>query len=201
MSKRKKKIFLIQFSFLVLGLIIIFFTYKEKNISGSDKIVPENKQIEVKKKLLDKSQKGDVFYNIEYSGLDLSGNRYVLRSEEAFTVKDNTELIKLKLVKAFFYLKDDTVLTVNSKAGIYNNKSLDMIFTDNVSAFYEGSELYAERAEYSNQKSFLMISDNVIVNDARGRVFADKLLFNIKDQTLNISSIDNRKVNTKLNLK
>ena len=30
---------------------------------------------------------GDIFYNIEYSGLDLTGNRYILRSDEARTNK------------------------------------------------------------------------------------------------------------------
>ena len=60
-----------------------------------------------------------------------------------------------------------------------------MIFTGNVSAVYEGSKLTAQKADYSNSKSFLTISDNVIVTDDKGVIAADKLLFDIKKQNLN----------------
>ena len=38
----------------------------------------------------------------------------------------NSELIDMTGVKAFFYFKDDTILTVSSDHAIYNNKTLDM---------------------------------------------------------------------------
>ena len=38
-------------------------------------------------------------------------------------------------VEAIFYFKDDTNLQVFSKSGIYNNKTLDMQFKENVKAF------------------------------------------------------------------
>ena len=74
-------------------------------------------------------------------------------------------------------------------------------FYGNVMAKYEGSELFAEKAEYSNSKSYLMISNNVKVKDYRGTMFADKLLFDIKKQTLNIASTKDGKVNANINLK
>ena len=45
-----------------------------------------------------------------------------------------------------------------SEKGVYNNVSLDMVFTINVKAEYEGSKLSAQRAEYSNSKNFLLLS-------------------------------------------
>ena len=113
----------------------------------------------------------------------------------------NQEIIKMKSVEAMFYFKDYTTMRVVSREGIYNNKTLDMIFTNNVKAFYEGSELLAEKAEFSNLKSFLTITKNVIVKDIRGTMFADKLLFDIKKQKLNISSINDNKINANINLK
>ena len=113
-----------------------------------------------------KSQMRDVFYNIEYSGLDLSGNRYILRAKEAFNEQNNQNIIKMKEVEAIFYFKDDTILKIFSEKGIYNNKTLDMIFTKNVKADYEGSSLIAQKAEYSNSKNFLHISEKVVLNDS-----------------------------------
>ena len=53
----------------------------------------------------------------------------------------------MKIVGAVFYFNDDTVLYVEADKGIYNNKTLDMIFEKNVEADYLGSELFAEKAE------------------------------------------------------
>ena len=46
-----------------------------------------------------------------------------------------------------------------------------------------------------------MISNNVKVKDYRGTMFADKLFFDIKKQTLNIASTKDGKVNANINLK
>ena len=201
MTKRKKKLRIIQFSLLLFGCLIIFFTYLDEENVSKETILSKETQEKLKKQLSKKTTEGDVFYNIEYSGLDLSGNRYILKSKEAATNEINQEIIKMKSVEAMFYFKDDTTMRVVSREGIYNNKTLGMIFTNNVKAFYEGSELLAEKAEYSNLKSFLTITKNVIVKDIRGTMFADKLLFDIKKQKLNISSINDNKINANINLK
>ncbi len=107
----------------------------------------------------------------------------------------------MKYVEANFYFKDNTTLKVKSNSGVYNNKTLDMSFYDNIKADYENSELTAEKAEYSNLKSFLIITNNVKIKDSRGSMIADKLLFDIKKQVLNISSINDKKVNANIDLK
>ena len=201
MIERKKRLRLIQFSLLIFGFLIIFFTYLNKNEFSQEKIVTTEKQVKVKKQLADQSKEGDVFYNIEYSGLDLAGNRYILKSDEAYNSKISNKLVNMKNVKAIFYFKDGTVLNVTSDMGLYNNETLDMNFKNNVEAVYQGSNLFAEKAVYSNSNSFLTISDNVIVKDIRGTVYADKLLFDIKKQELNIASFEENKINANVNLK
>ena len=78
---------------------------KKKNIS-------KETQEKIKKQNRKSNSKDDIFYNIEYSGLDLAGNRYILKSKEAFNDKNNQEIVNMKFVEAFFYFKDDTVLNV-----------------------------------------------------------------------------------------
>jgi len=198
---RKKKLRIYQFSLLFLGILIIFFTYINNEKITEEKIISSETQKKIKKQLADQSSVGDVFFNIEYSGLDLAGNRYILKSKEAKNNKDNQEIVYMKSVEAIFYFKDGTILNVKSEDGIYNNKTLDMQFNRNVKATYEGSELLAQKAEYSNSKSFLIISEKVKVNDIRGSMLADKLYFDIKKQTLSIASTEENKVNANINLK
>ena len=107
----------------------------------------------------------------------------------------------MKAVTANFYFKDNTVLKVVSDSALYNNKSLDMVFTKNVNAFYEGSELFAQRAEFLNSKSSLTVSKEVVIKDTKGTMFADKLIFDIKKKTLNIASYNNNKIKANVDIK
>ena len=201
MIDRKKKIKIIQLSLLVIGSLILFLTYANKSDSPKEEIVSKEIQERIKNQNTNLPENSDIFYNIEYSGLDLAGNRYILKSKEAFNDKNNQEIVQMKFVEAFFYFKDDTVLEVKSDYGIYNNKTLNMNFKKNVKATYEGSELFAQEAEYSNVESFLTITDQVRVKDSKGTMFADKLLFDIKKKKLNIASFNDNKINANINLK
>ena len=201
MIDRKKKIKIIQLSLLVIGSLVLFLTYANKSDSPKEEIVSKEIQERIKNQNTNLPENSDIFYNIEYSGLDLAGNRYILKSKEAFNDKNNQEIVQMKFVEAFFYFKDDTVLEVKSDYGIYNNKTLNMNFKKNVKATYEGSELFAQEAEYSNVESFLTIADQVKVNDSKGTMFADKLLFDIKKKKLNIASFNDNKINANINLK
>ena len=199
----RKKLRIIQISLLILGIIIIFFTYGEKNKFSNEK----DKLFKFTKKNVEKNSKDtseedlNTFYNIEYSGLDLSGNRYILKSEKAISSNKNSEIIDMTGVKAFFYFKDDTILTVSSDHAIYNNKTLDMLFNKNIIAIYENSKLTADKADYSNTLGLLTISDKVKVIDYRGSLDADKLTFDLNNQTLNVASYNNDSINADIKLK
>ncbi len=203
MTYRKKKLILIQISLLLLGLIIAYFTYYNDRSDSKKEIVRENIQKKIAEELKqeDLEEDGNIFYNIEYSGFDLVGNRYILKSKEARTNNIDAELIRMKKINAIFYFKDDTVLYIWSDIGLYNNKTLDMEFEKNVKAIYKNNELFAGKAKYSNSKSFLTISENVKVNGIEGNLVADELLFDIKTQNLNIASYENNKINANINLK
>ena len=200
MIERKKKIKIIQFTLLLVGMLIIFFTYiKRENISG-DKIISSEAQKKIKQQMESQSEQ-DIFYNIEYSGLDLAGNRYILKANEATTDKSNLDIVNMKSTTATFYFKDGTVLNVSSKNGVYNNKSLDMLFSGEVKASYIESKLFADKAEYSNSEGYLTITQNVVIEDSRGTMIADELLFDIKKQTLKIAAFKDNKINANINLK
>jgi len=195
--ERKKKIRIIQFCLLLIGIITLFVTYSDKiNFKNKDLLTRElNKEVE-NNMLADKESdiEGNVFYNIEYSGLDLAGNRYIIKSNSAINNKLDSDLIDMTGVTATFYFKDESILKIKSDFGEYNNNSLDINFKSNIIAEYGESTLKAQYAEYSNSKGFLTITDNVIVNDLQGNLIADKLLFDIKSQTLKIETFNDDRI-------
>jgi len=188
MIERKKKLLIIQFLLLFLGLMIFSITYLKKG-TNSDLTNAQN-LTEMSKK-----EDGNLFYNIEYSGIDLAGNRYIIKSEKAESNVSNENLIDMTGVTAVFYFKDDTILEIKSEFGIYNNDNLDIKFEKNVYANYKKSVLKAQLAEYYNDMGKLIISDNVSVNDIQGNLKADKLVFDVNDKTLEIESFNNNKIN------
>ena len=200
MTYRKKKLLLIQISLLFIGIFIIFFTYLQKKQSDNRNIISKESKKKIESSLDKNAGNADVFYDVSYTGLDLSGNRYILKSKEARNDKFNNELVKMLGLNAFFYFKDGTVLEINSDKGIYNNKTLDIKFEKNVQAYYQESVLFADMAEYSNSKNFLKVSNKVIIKDTKGEIFADELFFDLKKQTLDIKSSLDNKINANLNL-
>ena len=201
MRERKKKLLFAQIILLLSGIFIIMFTYVNRDKDQNSLIISKDDQKKIKDKLINESESGNVFYDIEYSGIDLAGNRYILKSEEAFNNESNQEIINMKFVQAIFYFKDDTVLYVWSDKGLYNNRTLDMKFDGNVRVNYGESELFAQKAEYSNLNSYISITDDVSINDIRGTMVADRLLFDIKKKTLNIESFNENKVNANIKMK
>ena len=195
---RKKKLFLYQIFFVFIGSLLILFTFLQKNRFHDDEIISKNLQKKIDEQIKKKSDNTNTFYDVKYSGLDFEGNRYTISSEEATNSELDSTIVNMNKVKATFYFKDDTVLDISSKNGKYNNKTLDMEFTHDVKAIYENSELYAEKAEFLNSKNYLIVSNDVKVIDSRGTVFADKLIFDIKKKTLNISSMDDKVIKSKV---
>tara|TARA_B100000963_G_scaffold298776_1_gene270590 strand:- start:240 stop:857 length:618 start_codon:yes stop_codon:yes gene_type:complete len=193
--ERKKKLRIIQICLLSIGIITLIFTYSDKT-NFNKKLVTQELKKEIENKIINKNEdtEGNVFYNIEYSGLDLAGNRYILKSKSAINNPLIEDLIDMTGVTATFYFKDGTILKIESEFGEYNNNTLDINFKSNIKAEYEESTLKAQYAEYSNSKGFLKITDDVIVNDIQGNLTADKLLFDIKSQTLKIETFNENKI-------
>ena len=128
----KKKIF--QLSLVFIGLLIIFFTY----FFNLEKKQPSEVVTETETKENEEFLEEGVnrFENVEYKGIDNTGNKFTIGSQFAEFKKEKPELIFMENVKCFFTFKDNTVLLISSKKGIYNNISNDMQFSEDVKMDY-----------------------------------------------------------------
>ena len=193
---RKKKLRIVQLCLISIGILTLIFTYSDKiNLKKKSSTAQELKK-EIDENMVNniENANGNVFYNIEYSGLDLAGNRYILKSQSAINNSLDSDLIDMTGVTAVFYFKDGTILKIKSNFGEYNNSTLDINFKSDIKAEYGESTLEAQYAEYSNSRGFLTVTDNVIVNDIQGNLVADKLLFDIKSQILEIETFNDKRI-------
>ena len=189
----------IQTSLLLLALLLIFFTYflnlkKKQPSTNLDQI----KTVETDKQ---KEKEGVVnaFVDVQYSGFDKNGNRFVIGSKYANFEIDRPNVIRMEQILCTFHFKDGTNLTIISNFGIYNNITDDMEFTENVKMNYLENVLFSEKANFFNAKNELLIEGNVKTISPEGELQADKLDFNLDSKKLKISMYNDKKVNIKVN--
>ena len=189
MTSRKKNLILLQLTIFFITLALIYNTYRDKN-KKTDAVVK-----------IETNANPDVnsFTDIEYSGFDLSGNRYLLKAGQAIFKTNTPQLINMKSVEAKFYLKDGTILSVVSDEGLYNNITLDMIFRKNVKANYLTYSLASDLLSYSNLNAKLISTGNVRGESIeKGKFTADNVEYDLVNKTLNFSMFGNKQVNIKL---
>ena len=197
MTKRKKKLLIIQSTLFFAAILIIFYTFNKSNLPKEDlkvKIIEKNNE----NTKIENTDQSNRFEDVTYSGLDTNNNRYILKSQIAEFETSKPEVIEMTNMKATFYFKDNTVLYVSSDKGIYNNKTNDMKFINNVKSEYEKNYLYSDNLDYLNTSNLLSVYGNVTGSGLNGDIEADKLNFDISKKTLDISMFDNKQVNVNL---
>jgi len=192
-----KKTKFIQISLLLLAFFLIFFTYflnlKKKQTSTNLDQIKTIEPDEQKEKAV------NTFINVEYSGFDKNGNRFVIGSKYANFEIERPEIIEMQQLLCTFYFKDGTNLTIVSNYGIYNNVTDDMEFTESVKMNYLENVLFSEKVNFFNIENELLIEGNVKTKSPEGELQADKLNFDLDSKKLKISMYNDEKVNIKVN--
>ena len=189
----KKKIF--QLSLIFIGLIIIFFTY----FFNLEKKEPSEVVTETETKENEEFLEEGVnrFENVEYKGIDNTGNKFTIGSQFAEFKKEKPELIFMENVECFFTFKDNTVLLISSKKGIYNNISNDMQFSEDVKMDYLENTIFSDRANFNNYENQLLIAGNVRGDGPTTNLKADELDFDLNTKDLKISMYSEERVKIK----
>ena len=189
----KKKIF--QLSLVFIGLLIIFFTY----FFNLEKKQPSEVITETETKENEEFLEEGVnrFENVEYKGIDNTGNKFTIGSQFAEFKKEKPELIFMENVECFFTFKDNTVLLISSKKGIYNNISNDMQFSEDVKMDYLENTIFSDRANFNNYENQLLIAGNVRGDGPTTNLKADELDFDLNTKDLKISMYSEERVKIK----
>ena len=192
--KLNRKI-LFQIILILLGILIIFFTYfnnqeQKDTLKQTEKKIGE---IEVEDRNI------STFENIQYDGIDSNGNKFIINSDYAEFKNDKPNIIYMKEMICRFFFKDGTVLRVTSNRGTYDNISNNMEFEENVKMYYLENRLFSEKASFINSENYLLVEENVVGESPDGNLIADKLDFDLIEKKMKISMYNQDKVNIRLN--
>ena len=179
MTYRKKRLLTIQIILISAAILLIYLFYYQGN--RSDTSVNLNTKLQVSQ---DESSSSNFFEDVEYRGIDANGNRYLLQSKIATFDKDVPELIDMGGMKATFYFKGGKILKIFGDKGMYNNKTNDMKFRENVEVTQGINIIKADNLDYFNLEKKINVYGNVEGKSLDGNFTADNLILNVEAKQL-----------------
>ena len=92
---------------------------------------------------------------------------------------ENSDVMFLRDVVAFIYIKDSDTIKITSNFGKYNSKNYDTIFSENVIVIYPGHKITGEYLDFSFLSNLGTFTENVIYTGEKTNLFADKIEMNL----------------------
>ena len=174
---------------LVIILISVWFylKYFTKNFE-------DVKEVPVIEKI-DENQNSTSTYidDINYVSIDAKGNKYQITAKQAEIKIENADLMFLRDVVAFVFLKDKDTVKITSNFGKYNTKNYDTIFSENVIVVYPGHKVTGEYLDFSFLTNLGVFTTNVIYTGEKTNLFADKMEMNLTTKDTKIFMNDTEK--------
>ena len=124
--------------------------------------------------------------NIDYVSYDNEGNRYQITAEQSEIKIENANIMLLKNVVAYIFIKNSDSIRISSNFGKYNSKNYDTIFSENVIVIYPGHKITGEYLDFSFLKNLGTISKDAVYTGERTNLFADRIEINLSTKDTKI---------------
>ena len=191
-----KKNKIIQFSLVIVGIILLFFTYYS---SDKDKIVDIDKNILVGGVSQLTKEISNILENVEYVGSNNKGTFFELNAAIAEIKYDNPNISHLQDVFVVIKLSDLRTIHIRSDKAKFNKISNDCEFFENVKITEQDNIITSDNLDlYMGSKNLITAYNNVKYNSIKGFLIADKVDMDILKNEANIFMFEkNDKVRVK----
>ena len=185
----KKKTGLQVVMILIIILISLWFylKYFTKNFEDA-------KETPVIEKIDENQNTTSTYINdINYVSSDAKGNKYQITAKQAEIKTENSDVMLLRDVVAYIFIKDSDKIKITSNLSKYNTKNYDTIFSENVIVIYPGQKITGEYLDFSFLNNLGTFTTNVIYTGEKTNLFADKIGVNLITKDTKIFMIDSEK--------
>jgi len=176
---------------MVLVIIIISLWFYLKYFTKNFKDAKDAPIIEK----IDENQNSTSTYidDINYVSTDVKGNKYRITAKKAEIKVENSDVMFLRDVVAFIFIKDSDTIKITSNFGKYNSKNYDTIFSENVIVIYPGHRITGKYLDFSFLNNLGTFTTNVIYTGEKTNLFADKIEINLTTKDTKIFMNDTGK--------
>ena len=190
-----KKNKIIQFSLVIGGIILFFFTYYS---SDKDKIVDIDKNILVGGVSQLTKEISNIIENVEYVGSNNKGTFFELNAAIAEIKYDNPNISYLQDVFVVIKLSNLRTIRIRSDKAVFNKISNDCEFFGNVEITEQDNIITSDNLDLYMSKNLITAYNNVKYNSIKGFLIADKVDMDILKNEANIFMFEkNDKVQVK----
>ena len=176
---------------MIILIIVIFLSIYLKYFKKKPNNLTESSIIEKVETTLNTSS--NYIDEINYTSFDAKGNEYKITAEQAEIDKDNEDIMFLKNIVAYIFIKDSDTIKITSDFGKYNSKNYDTIFSKNVIVMYPGHKIIGEYLDFSFLSNLGTISTDVIYIGNKTKLFADRVEVDLITKDTKIFMNDNSK--------
>ena len=193
MKSNDKKI---QISLIIFGSLLIFFTYffypkiNEKKFL-KDEINPVE-TLEITKDQV------NVFENVTYEGFYNIINPFTIKSDDAYILNDEPEIIYMKEMNVTMYMNDGSIVNIRSDKGRYNKITYDCFFEDNVVASSEDAVVYSDNLDMLASEDLVRAYNNVLLTSEKNSLRADNVDYDFEKKLYQISMYNDKQVKIKI---
>ena len=192
--KRELKIQLILVS---IGLLLIFLTYFfypkiNQNKLSEDRAVTKDFDDAAS------ADKTTTFETLEYKGLYNFDKPFTVKSEKAYILNEEPDIVYMDSMHVALYLNDGRVVNITSDKGRYNKITYDCFFEQNVKATDENTIILAENLDLVATKNFVEIYNDVELEYNTNYLQADKVNYNFETKYFRVSMFDDKSIKMKV---
>ncbi len=189
----KKKQQRIQLVLISIGLLLFVLTYLYYPNIVKDKLLKDqsvNKGFEA----VGTEDHITVFEDIEYRGLYDIDKPFKVKSETAYILNEEPNIVYMENMHVILYLNDGRIINIESDKGRYNKVTYDCFFEQNVKATDGSIKIYAENLDLLATENFAEIYNNVNLDYATGYLLADRIDYNFETKYFKVSMFDDKAI-------
>ena len=184
-KQQKAQLVLISIGLLLILLTYLYYPYMNKNKLQDDQFVQKDSE-----KTLNDAQ--STFENVEYEGITSTMQRFSVKSESAYILDKNPNLVIMKKMRVELYLKDGRIVTITSDHGKYHKKSHDCWFEENVVADDGETKIFANNLDLLATENFVKIYQQVKLIHPTGTLQADQVDYDFETKYFKVSMFDEK---------
>jgi LPS export ABC transporter protein LptC len=194
MKKKQQKT---QLALISIGLLLILLTYFYYPYMNKDKLLKNQPVREDLENTTDNAQI-TTFESVEYEGLYNLDKPFSVKSESAYILDEDPDLVFMKTMTVNIYLDDGRIVRIISDLGRYHKESHDCWFEKNVVVNDGETKIFAENLDLLATEKFVKVYNKVRLNNPTGSLQADQIDYDFETKYLKVSMFDDKVVKMKL---
>ena len=194
----KKKYLKIQFFLISIGFLLIILTYFYYPSIKKDEISKDQTVIKELDDINKKDQTASSFQNLEYKGLYDLDKPFTVKSEEAYILEEEPDIVYMQNMHLVLYFNNTRVVEISSLKGRYNRATYDCYFEEDVTATDGETIITAKNLDLLATKNIMEAYNEVNLKNTTSSLQADKVNYDFDTKNFKVSMYNDESIKIKL---